>query len=641
MAENEVHENKINIFILAAGLGERLRPVTNHIPKPLVPVLGKPALQYILDKVAKLPYIKIGINVYYKKGLIEGWVSQCSMSDRITLFREEDVLGTGGAIKNAGDFLNSGTFLVYNSDILSDINLEELIENHRSSGNLATLAVHDHPEYNCLVIDEKGLLSGVEKERIEGQNRLKAFTGIAVYEPEFLKFLPLGKSSVVDAWLKAVSAGYKLGVFDVAGCYWNDIGTPSAYAGAVFDKLRAEGETVYVHPALEKCIDADIQGHVVIEEGCELPMPVSLMNCILLPGCVLSPRSSLIKGEGSGGDNATPLLKNCIIGPDFKIDLDEKDILDFDNDGRQLIGTGGSDRRYYRIKKGEDSVVLMQCGSDDPDFERQIEYTRFFMDRDVPVPGLINVKTEKRQAVFEDAGDVSLYSHMKCPRESEEIEEVYKKVVDVMIGFHSGATGHVSDCPLLHGRIFDNEYFRWETEYFIERFVEGRGNMILSNKRELEKELDALALKAGSFPKTIIHRDFQSQNIMIMKGRELRVIDFQGARIGPPAYDAASILWDPYCRIEDGLRERLMQYYIKQMNDDTDNKFEGDLFRDALVTCRLQRHMQALGAYGFLSSVKGKSYFLKYVPEGLRLLKEDISLSSNEYPELYELIMKL
>ena len=148
----------------------------------------------------------------------------------------------------------------------------------------------------------------------------------------------------------------------------------------------------------------------------------------------------------------------------------------------------------------------------------------------------------------------------------------------------------------------------------------------------LKEELHALARKADSFPKTIIHRDFQSQNIMVVKGDKILIIDYQGARIGPPAYDLASILWDPYCRLDDGMREHLVGYYIDQMkrlnaSSAHGDQFEEKIFRESLLTCRLQRHMQALGAYGFLSSIKGKKYFLRYVPEGLRLLKEDISLS--------------
>ncbi len=738
-----------NVFILAAGLGERMRPITYHIPKPLLPILGKPVLQLVLERVSPLPVNKIGINLHHKKDAIEDWIKQNFLNEmtisnykkdknypspiplpqgegvrgrvedafsgkKIILFHEEQILGTGGALKNAESFLNRGTFLVHNSDILSDINLGRLLEYHFSSKNLVTLAVHDYPKFNNVDIDENGFLKGIERinenrndsrdgcptptangnltpvgqaSRLSEQvfsRRKSAFTGIAVYEPEFLKFLPFGTSSVVDAWLKAMSAGYKIGTLDVSGYYWSDIGTPNAYAAAVFDALKADGEVVYIYPSVKRCKNIDLQGYVVIEKGCIIDKGISLRNCIVLPGSHIG---NLLKGsenypspiplpQGEGARGRVEeifSLENCIFGPDFKIDLDEAEILGVSIDnGKQLIGTGGSDRKYYRIRKGDKSVVLMHCNIDDPDFERQIEYTRFFLKHSIPVPELIEVELEKKQAIFEEAGDISLYSFLKCPREETEIENIYRQVIDVMVMIHTEATEHAAECPLLREKIFDYEYFRWETNYFIERFVEGIKNIKLQNAATLDEEFHHLAFKADSFSKTIIHRDFQSQNIMILKDQKMRIIDYQGIRIGPPAYDVASILWDPYYHLDVNMRERLLEYYIGKMRNSycgidvkenenypspiplpqgegargrvengAEEKFDEDYFRETLLPCRLQRHMQALGAYGFLSSLKGKKYFLKYAPEGLRLLKEDVSLSKNEYPTLYSLVMKL
>jgi aminoglycoside/choline kinase family phosphotransferase len=138
----------------------------------------------------------------------------------------------------------------------------------------------------------------------------------------------------------------------------------------------------------------------------------------------------------------------------------------------------------------------------------------------------------------------------------------------------------------------------------------------------------------------VIHRDFQSQNVMITAGGIPRVIDFQGARMAPGAYDVASILWDPYCRLDDGLRDRLIEYYVTEMKIRSEG-FNERVFLDSLIPCRLQRHMQALGAYGFLSVVKGKKYFEKHIPEALRLLKEETSAVKNDYPELYKLAQNL
>ncbi len=613
-------DKPLNIFILAAGLGERLRPITNHIPKPLLPVLGKPVLQFVLERVSDLPVDKIGINLHHKKEIMEQWVKNSDFHEKVRLFPEDPVLGTGGALKNAEAFLNKGTFLVYNSDILTDVDLVKLYEEHLSSGDLVTLAMHDRAEFNHVAVDEQGSLRGIrmpDNEELSGVRNL-AFTGVAVYSPEFLKFLPDGASGVVDAWLSAVSAGFKVGTLDATGCYWSDVGTPSSYFSAVVDALKADGETLWLHPSAKGCENIHLQGHVVIENRSTLEKDIFLKECILLS-----------QSRTKSGTR----YENCILGPGFVIDLGR-------SEDESLIGTGGSDRRYYRIKKDGSTAVLMKCTANDPDFERQIEYTRFFLGHLVPVPEIIEINTYKKTAVFEDLGDLSLYSWLKCIREKAQIEQMYKKIMDILVLIHTEVSESVAECPVLQNKVFDQEHFLWETEYFIDRFVKGISNADVKDRAALDEEFNRLASKADSFPKSIIHRDFQSQNIMITGKGTPRIIDYQGARVGPPGYDIASILRDPYYHMENGIRERLLEYYISEIKN-KDTNFDEKLFRDTLLPCGLQRHMQALGAFGFLSVVIGKRYFLKYVPEGLKLLKEDLSESAEQYPALHELVMDL
>jgi NDP-sugar pyrophosphorylase family protein len=235
--------SKINAFILAAGLGERLLPITTHFPKPLMPVLGKPMVEHVLDRLSSLPLREIGMNLHHKKELIEEWASQHTSKERLTLFHEEEILGTGGALKNAEELLRQGTFIVHNSDILTDINLEELLDFHKRSDNLVTLLVHDYPQFNCLVVDPAGLLTNIieEESQPDDKDRVLAFTGIAIYEPKFLDYLPTGPSSVVSAWLDAVNDGQSVGVYQSKASRWSDIGTPETYASAVFERLRDEG----------------------------------------------------------------------------------------------------------------------------------------------------------------------------------------------------------------------------------------------------------------------------------------------------------------------------------------------------------------------------------------------------------------
>ncbi|MEW6738956.1 MAG: sugar phosphate nucleotidyltransferase [Nitrospirota bacterium] len=617
---------KLNAFILAAGLGERLRPITNHIPKPLLPILGKPLIEGIIEKFSLISTGRIGINLHYKADMLRDWARNSAFSERIELFYEDPILGTGGALKNAEGFLAGGHFLAHNSDIVSDIDFLLLIETHLSEGNIATLATHNYPRYNNVVLDERGYVVDVENPGTsmpnpETSGRKAAYTGIAVYSPEILKFLPKGVSHATVAWLAAAKVGHKVKALDFTGCYWNDIGTPQAYASAIIDVLRADGETIYIHPLMGCCPDIEIDGYVAIEKGCIIDDASSFRNCIVL--------------EGSQPEEKK--YENCIIGPDFEINLDETEMLGTSGDnGLILIGTGGSDRKYYRMKNDNSTAVFVKYKKEDPDFHRHIEYTKFFGKHKIPVPELLDVNFEEMTALFKDFGDLSLYSWLKYSREPEQIEDMYKKVMDIAVSIHTGVFQNISECPLLQERVFDYEHFRWETDYFIERFVKQLKRVDIENISALNEEFHKLAQKADSYQKTVIHRDFQSQNIMITKGIP-RLIDYQGARIGPPAYDIASMLWDPYFRLAEGMRERLLEHYLEQMK----NKLNENDFLESLPLCRIQRHMQALGAYGFLSMVKGKKYFLKHIPEGLRLLKEDISVLKQEYPVLHELIDRL
>jgi NDP-sugar pyrophosphorylase family protein/aminoglycoside/choline kinase family phosphotransferase len=632
----------IRAFILAAGYGERLRPMTDHIPKPLLPIVGRPIIEIVIERLAMLPVGSLGINIHHKPEMLMQWTYASQFADKIELFHEKVILGTGGALKNASEFLGSSAFIVHNADILSDISLEMLVEEHFLSGNIVTLAVHDHEKFNNLWTDIAGNLRNVGNAGIAQSGLCKvAFTGIAVYSPEFLDFLPEGNSSVVDAWLKALASGRKIGTVDFSGCSWTDIGTPAYYANAVFDALRKTGETIYVHASAD-CGKAEIGGHAAIEQGCVIGAGAYLKNCVVLPGARIANGSS---------------IEDALVGPDYVIRLEKekgatppgcsldmaarffrRPLIDL---GATLVGTGGSDRKYYRLSDQEKSAVLMVCSPDDPDYDRHIAYTLFFRRHSLPVPEMFEADEVSKQALFEDLGDLSLYAWLQCRRESQMIEGMYRRVLDILIDLHTEVSGNIAECPLLDSRVFDYEHLRWETSYFMERFVSGHAGMKIKDGRGLKEEFQVLAETVDSFPKTVVHRDFQSQNLMVTKGGILRLIDYQGARIGPPAYDLASVLWDPYHRIEEDMQERLVCHYIEKMRAVAFNDFDKDEFRYALLLCRLQRHMQALGAYGFLANIKGKKNFIKHIPQALRYLAEETALAAEDFPVLYELVSEL
>ena len=147
---------KINAFIPAAGFGERLRPITDHIPKPLLPILGKPIIEIVLNRLSCLSPDITGINIHHCRQQMQAWAENSLYAGKIRLFHENTILGTGGALKNAESLLEDSPVIVHNSDILADIDLEELVNTHNKSDNVATLAVHANERFNNVWIDERG-----------------------------------------------------------------------------------------------------------------------------------------------------------------------------------------------------------------------------------------------------------------------------------------------------------------------------------------------------------------------------------------------------------------------------------------------------------------------------------------------------
>ena len=234
-------------------------------------------------------------------------------ADRVAFFPEDPILGTGGALRNAESFLSSGPFIVHNSDILLNIDFSRLIEEHLASGNIATLVCHRLPHLSNVVIDRNGQVLDVENA---GASRPDpsivadkvAYTGIAVYSPEILKFLPQGVSHATVAWIAASKAGHKVRAMDFTGCYWNDVGNPVTYARGVLDALRENGETVHRSVAA-RCGRIEIDGYVVLEAGSEVEDGARIRNCIVMPGA---------RVKGNHG--------NRILGPDYAVALTESDM---------------------------------------------------------------------------------------------------------------------------------------------------------------------------------------------------------------------------------------------------------------------------------------------------------------------------
>jgi aminoglycoside/choline kinase family phosphotransferase len=178
----------------------------------------------------------------------------------------------------------------------------------------------------------------------------------------------------------------------------------------------------------------------------------------------------------------------------------------------------------------------------------------------------------------------------------------------------------------------DTDTFLWESDYFAQHCVTK-----FFAKEELltsawEEERKRMAARAAGFPKVNMHRDFQSENIMIRRGR-VRFIDFQGARLGPAHYDAASLIFDPYIdQLGPGSVEGLINYYLAKKGASSDSD------KNDFYVCAAQRLMQALGAYGNLSIHKGKPQYRQFIPIAIERLAYVFNNFLPDYPAMRELV---
>ena len=219
-------------FLLGAGLGTRLQPLTKTLPKPLIPFANRPLITHALDHCLQAGITDFAINTHH---LHETWdrffPNGKYRGANLTFFHEPELLETGGGIKNIADWIKGDPVLVYNGDIITDLSIDRLMTGHMASNNTATLAVRDHgPDLRITaeghrVTDVRGLI-----HQRQGTHQ---FTGIYVIDPEILDLIPPNeKISIIPAFVELIKQE-ELGAYHVKGHpKWLDLGTRETYLKA-------------------------------------------------------------------------------------------------------------------------------------------------------------------------------------------------------------------------------------------------------------------------------------------------------------------------------------------------------------------------------------------------------------------------
>jgi NDP-sugar pyrophosphorylase family protein len=240
-------------MILAAGLGTRLRPLTDDRPKALVTVAGRTLLEIALSRLRSFGVSEVIVNAHHQAQMIVDYLkANGNFGIKIEVSREEELLDTGGGLKKAAPFFSDSLqepFILHNVDVLSTIDLGRMVSFHTKQRALATLAVQERESLRQLIFDDVGQLCGrhimraekAESPEIEWARpglgiRALAFAGIHVLSPQiFAKMSEQGVFSIIDAYLHLASHGEKIIAFRADGCYWRDLGRPENLLDAARD----------------------------------------------------------------------------------------------------------------------------------------------------------------------------------------------------------------------------------------------------------------------------------------------------------------------------------------------------------------------------------------------------------------------
>jgi aminoglycoside/choline kinase family phosphotransferase len=281
------------------------------------------------------------------------------------------------------------------------------------------------------------------------------------------------------------------------------------------------------------------------------------------------------------------------------------------------IEKGGSDRKFYRVNCSSDqTIILVKYNLEREENRQYVEIAQFLAGHGIRAPKIYFHDPTEGLIWIEDLGERDLFGYRK---ESWLVRRAfYESALDEIGKLHRLPE---EASRAIRGNLpaeFNAALYLWEQHYFFENCL---GRYFKIEPAKLEEltalpQLHEIANRLGNLPRVLVHRDFQSQNI-IMRNSQACLIDFQGMRPGLAEYDVASLLYDPYVDLADTERAELIAYYrAEQIKNGVavDDDF-------TLRLCAMQRLMQALGAYGFLGLVKGHEQFLQHIPAAMKSLR--------------------
>jgi mannose-1-phosphate guanylyltransferase/mannose-1-phosphate guanylyltransferase/phosphomannomutase len=294
----------VKAFVLGAGLGTRLRPLTEHLPKPLVPVAGQPLITRAFDHLIAAGVGGFVVNTHHAAQAYTTLFANSRYRELPVALRHEPViLETAGGLANVRDLLDGDApILVYNGDILTDIPLQDALTAHRNSGALVTLVLRAEGKLRNVNFDAQSATIRDIRGTLGHAGQACQFTGVYIIEPRFLDELEPGKvESVVAVFLRLIEAGAHIGGHLATSGYWLDLGDRDSYLEAHALLL---GATPLIHPDAELHPDARVIGSSVVAAGCRVGAGAILQDTVLWDSAQIEAGTQLTRCVVRGGRTA-------------------------------------------------------------------------------------------------------------------------------------------------------------------------------------------------------------------------------------------------------------------------------------------------------------------------------------------------
>lgn len=318
--------------VMAGGFGTRIQPLTTSVPKPMIPVFNKPMMEYIMTSLKNAGITEIAVLLYFKPDVIKNYFGDgSSLGVKLHYFVPDDDYGTAGAVKKAESFLDE-RFIVVSGDLVTDFNIPEIIGYHEAKNSKATItltSVSDPLQFGVVITDADGkILRFLEKPGWGEVFSDTINTGIYVFEPEVLKYIPENKpfDFSKDLFPSIMATGTPIYGYNAKG-YWRDVGNPDSYRTSLLEiaegqvKLPIAGDkkeypTGILYSGKNVKIDNSVKvnGLVVIGDNCVIGENATLSDCCLGNGCIIGEETlierSILWDNVKIGEKST--IKNAV-----------------------------------------------------------------------------------------------------------------------------------------------------------------------------------------------------------------------------------------------------------------------------------------------------------------------------------------